>query len=144
VSDLDPDLPEREPIARPAWHVLTAIALGGVIGAELRWGAAELLPPGARGFPWATLLVNVVAGLGLGVLMAALARAKRPDPLVRPFLGIGILGGLSTFSTYSTDTYRLLDAGRPALAVTYAGLTLLAALAATIAGGALVGALASS
>jgi CrcB protein len=82
------------------------------------------------------VVVNITGGFAIGVLMALLRRIARPHPLVRPFFGVGILGGLTTFSTYSTDTYRLIDAGRPALALGYAMLTLVAALTATIAGGA--------
>jgi CrcB protein len=114
--------------------VLLVIAAGGVIGAELRYGAGVWFSSGPGAFPWATVLVNVVGGLGIGVLMAVLARSARPHPLVRPFLGVGILGGFTTFSTFSTDTVRLIDLGRPELALGYAALTLVAALAATVAG----------
>jgi len=142
---LDPDVDLRDPVQRrelPArgWRLLAAIAAGGVIGAEFRFGVGKLLPPGEDGFPWATLLINVVGGFGMGVLMAVIARLKRPHPLLRPFAGVGVLGGFTTFSTYSTDTYRLIDAGRPELALAYSALTLTAALAATVAGGALVAA----
>ncbi len=119
-------------------RVLLVIAAGGVIGAELRYGVGQLLPPGPDGFPWATLLVNVVGGFFMGALMAWLGRMPRPNPLLRPFLGVGVLGGLTTFSTYSTDTYRLIDAGRYGPALGYATATLLAALAATVAGAVLV------
>jgi fluoride exporter len=143
---LDPDVDLHDPAQRReltdyGWRVLAVIALGGVIGAELRYGTGLLFPPGRRSFPWATLLVNVVGGFGIGALMAVLGRARRPHPLIRPLLGVGVLGGFTTFSTYSTDTYRLIDAGRPALALGYAALTLVAALAATLAGHAVVSAL---
>jgi fluoride exporter len=114
--------------------VLAVVAAGGVIGAELRYGTGLLFPSTPSQFPWATVAVNVIGGFGIGVLMAVLARTARPHPLVRPFLGVGVLGGFTTFSTYSTDTYRLIDAGRPELALGYAALTLVAALVATVAG----------
>jgi CrcB protein len=114
--------------------VLAVIAVGGVIGAELRYGVGILIPPGARSMPWATFLVNVLGGFGIGVLMAVLGRAPHRHALLRPFLGVGVLGGFTTFSTYSTDVYRLIDVGRPELALGYAALTLFAALAATVAG----------
>jgi CrcB protein len=129
---------ERREVTDYGWQVLAVIALGGVIGAELRYGVSTVLPPGSRSFPWATVLVNVVGGFGIGVLMAVLARARRPHPLIRPLLGVGVLGGFTTFSTYSTDTYRLIDVGSPGLALGYAVLTLVAALAATLAGRAAV------
>ena len=138
---LDPDIDLHDPAQRRelpdrGWRVLAAIAAGGVIGAELRYGLGLLLPPGRSSFPWATLLVNVTGGFAIGVLMAVLGRIERPHPLLRPFFGVGILGGLTTFSTYSTDTYRLIDAGRPLLALGYAVFTLAAALVATVAGAA--------
>jgi CrcB protein len=138
---LDSDVDLHDPVQRRelsgrGWRVLAVIAVGGVIGAEVRYGVGTLLPPGSRSFPWATVVVNITGGFAIGVLMALLRWIARPHPLVRPFFGVGILGGLTTFSTYSTDTYRLIDAGRPALALGYAMLTLVAALTATIAGGA--------
>jgi CrcB protein len=137
--DDDVDLPDprrcRELAEYGRW-VLVVIAAGGVIGAELRYGVGLLLESGPQSFPWATLLVNVIGGFGIGVLMAVLGRAERAHALVRPFLGVGVLGGFTTFSTYSTDTYRLIDVGRPELALGYAALTLFAALVATLAGAA--------
>jgi CrcB protein len=143
--ELDPDVDLHDPaqvreLSDYGWRVLAVIAVGGVIGGELRYGTGVLLPPGSRSFPWVTLLVNVVGGFGIGALMAAIGRARRPYPLIRPLLGVGVLGGFTTFSTYSTDTYRLIDAGRPELALGYAALTLIGALAATLAGRAVVSA----
>jgi CrcB protein len=125
--------PRRELADFGRW-VLVVIAVGGVIGAELRYGAGLLHSPGATGFPWVTLLVNVLGGFAIGVLTGVLGRFEHPHPLVRPFLGVGVLGGFTTFSTYSTDTYRLIDAGRPLEAHGYLSLTLLAALLATLLG----------
>jgi CrcB protein len=135
--------PRRELAAR-GWLVILVIAVGGVIGAEARYGVGLLLPPGRDAFPWPTVLVNVTGGFAIGVLMALLGRVERPHPLIRPFFGVGILGGLTTFSTYSNDTYRLLDAGRIPIALAYAALTLVAALAATVAGAWVVGAAAGA
>jgi CrcB protein len=140
---IDPDVDlvvpaQRRELSDYGWRVPAAIAVGGVIGAELRYGLGTWLSVGPHSIPWATLLINVVGGFGMGVLMARLARAPRPHPLSRPFLGVGILGGFTTFSTYSTDTYRLLDAGRVPAAIGYLLLTLVGALLATLLGGLLV------
>ena len=137
-SALDPDLPADVPVPGADSLLLAVIAVGGVIGAEGRYGIGLLLPHGSTSFDWGTLIINVLGGLAIGVLMAVLGRLAHPHRLIRPFLGVGILGGFTTFSTFSTDTYRLLDAGRPAVALVYAALTLTGALAATVAGARLV------
>jgi fluoride exporter len=130
-------VPETAPPA--LWKVVAVVAVGGTVGAELRYLVGKLLPV-SPDFPWATLAVNVAAGLGIGVLMATLRRYEITAPLMRPFLGTGILGGLSTFSTYSTDTFLLIDSGRVWEALGYAFLTLVVALAATVLGTVLVAA----
>lgn len=132
-------MPESVPPA--LWKVVAVVAAGGVAGAELRYLVGRLLPV-SPDFPWATVAVNVAAGLGIGVLMAMLRRYDIAAPLMRPFIGTGIMGGLSTFSTYSTDTFLLIDHGRAWEALGYAALTLVAALAATVLGTVLVAALA--
>ena len=103
--------------------VLGAIAAGGVLGAEALAGLAAVLPTPAGGFPWATLAVNVTGCLLIGVLLVLVAEAGRGHPLTRPFLGVGLLGGYTTFSGYAVDAQRLLAAGHAGTAV--------AALAAT-------------
>ncbi|MGC0415143.1 fluoride efflux transporter FluC [Embleya sp. AB8] len=85
-------------------RVLAAISLGGAIGALGRWGLAQAIPHTGTTFPWATLLTNVVGCLLMGVLMGI----TPPDPLLRPFLGTGVLGGFTTFSTFAVETRTLL------------------------------------
>ena len=93
-------------------------ALGGALGALARWAVAEALPsPG--GWPWATLLVNLTGCLLIGALLAALA-ARDPEPSwVRPFLGVGVLGGYTTYSTFAVEVVGLVDGGRTVLAAGY-------------------------
>lgn len=98
---------------------LVAVALGGGLGGLARYGAL-LLVPGL----WGTLLVNVLGCALIGVLMAFVPRAH---PLTRPFLGVGVLGGFTTFSAYAVDVVR--TGGVVGLA--YLGLTPVAALTAT-------------
>jgi CrcB protein len=96
-----------------------AAALGGALGALARWGMAEALPHDPGGWPWATLLVNLVGCLVLGLLIAAVF-ARLPDsPWLRPFLGTGVLGGFTTYSAFAVETVQLTEAGRPALAAGY-------------------------
>ena len=110
--------------------VLAVIAVGGVVGAEARYGAGLLLPHASGAFPWSTLLVNALGCLLIGGLMVVLTETTAPHRLARPFLGVGVLGGFTTFSTYAVDVQRLVLADRPASAVSYLVGTLVAALVA--------------
>ncbi|MFH8348115.1 fluoride efflux transporter CrcB [Streptomyces sp. NPDC018045] len=112
------------------WPAAGAVALGGGIGAAARYGAGLLWPTAPGTFPATTFLVNVVGCALMGVLMALLTERGSPHPLLRPFLGTGILGGFTTFSTYTVDIQHLTDTGRLALGLAYLAATLLAALAA--------------
>jgi CrcB protein len=116
--------------ARVQPDVLAVIAVGGVIGAEARYGAGVLLPHASDAFPWSTLLVNALGCLLIGALMAVLTETTAPHRLTRPFLGVGVLGGFTTFSTYAVDVQRLLLADRPAPALAYLVGTVAAALVA--------------
>ncbi|MGH4024025.1 MAG: fluoride efflux transporter CrcB [Pseudonocardiaceae bacterium] len=113
-----------------------AVAAGGVLGAEARFGLAVALPHGAGGWPWSTLLINVSGCLLIGVLMVTITELTSPHRLIRPFLGVGVLGGYTTFSTYSVEFLQLLGADRAGPALAYLVVTPLAALAAVWAGAA--------
>jgi CrcB protein len=119
--------------ARKHVDVLGVIALGGVLGAEARYGIERLLPH-EGGVPWATLAVNVLGCLLIGILMVVLLELTAPHRLTRPFLGIGLLGGFTTFSAYAVETQQLLDDGRPQLALAYLAATPVLAIAFTWAG----------
>jgi fluoride exporter len=114
--------------------VLAVIAVGGVVGAEARYGLGVAIPHDPGHWPWATLLINVSGCLLIGVLMVVLLELTRPHPLARPLLGVGVLGGYTTFSTYATDALTLLQDGHPAAAVGYFLLTPVLAVAAVAAG----------
>jgi fluoride exporter len=135
---VDPDVDLHDPVQRreraldPA--LLAAVALGGVLGAEVRYALERLVDSPPDGWPWATFATNVVGSLLLGVLMGVLGRLRRPHRLARPFLGVGVLGGFTTFSTAMGDVPGLLTAGRPGLALLYLAGTALSALAAAAAG----------
>ncbi|MFG2756764.1 fluoride efflux transporter FluC [Streptomyces wuyuanensis] len=126
--DADPCLPARriaaeEPRTR---KVVAVVAAGGAIGASARYGISLLWPS-----VWATFAVNVLGCLLIGVLMVLVGeRGVVTRPLVRPFLGVGVLGGFTTFSTYALDFARLLELHRPGAASAYAAATLSAALGA--------------
>jgi fluoride exporter len=133
--DVDIGVPaQRQELGPHRVAVLGAIAAGGVLGAEARAGFAALLPTATGGFPVSTLLINVAGCLLIGALMVLVAEAHRGHPLTRPFLGVGVLGGFTTFSGYAVDAQRLLAGGHVATAiVALAATPVLALLAVTVA-----------
>lgn len=132
--DLDVAAQRREFTPPRRASVLAAIAVGGIAGAEARYGLGVALPHEPGQWPWATLIINVSGCALIGVLMVVLLELTRPHPLVRPLLGVGVLGGYTTFSTYTLDTLDLLGHGQPAAAAGYVLLTPLLALAAVALG----------
>ena len=98
--------------------LLAPIAAGGALGSLARWGLTTVLPHGGHSWPWATFLTNVSGCLLLGVLMAFVLGPWSQTRYLRPFLGVGVLGGYTTFSTYELETY-VLGGHAPALAMLY-------------------------
>ncbi|RKR89313.1 protein CrcB [Micromonospora pisi] len=126
-------LPDRLP-----WDVVAAVALGGALGSAARYGVSVAWPTPSGQLPWATLVINLTGCALLGMLMAFVTARIAPHRLLRPFLGTGVLGGYTTFSTYAVETRGLLDTGRPLLAAGYVFGTLAGALIAVWLGGWLV------
>ncbi|WP_420368046.1 fluoride efflux transporter FluC [Curtobacterium sp. L1-20] len=129
-----PSRGERPPHLR--WGPLGLVALGGALGTGLRALLAEAFPA-QDGISWVILGINVVGAFCLGLLLESLAR-RGPDVgrhrTVRLFVGTGILGGFTTYSTLADDTARLLDVGRWAAGTGYALLSVVLGLAAAAAG----------
>ena len=116
--------------------------LGGAIGAGARhlFGRAALAWLGT-GFPFGTLGVNIVGGLAMGLLAGSLARLAAGEPW-RLFLGVGLLGGFTTFSSFALDTVVLLERGAIGLALGYVLVSTAGAIAALFGGLALARSLA--
>ncbi len=97
-----------------------AVALGGAIGAVGRYAvmraATEWM---GSGFPYATLMVNVLGSFILGAVVELFALKLAPSPEVRAFLVVGVLGAFTTFSTFSMDTITLVERGQLLLAGGY-------------------------
>ncbi|MGE0828786.1 MAG: fluoride efflux transporter CrcB [Hyphomonadaceae bacterium] len=93
------------------------VALGGALGALARYGVGEAsLRLGWSGFPWATLAVNASGGLAMGLLAGWLGEG---GPALRLLLGVGVLGGFTTFSAFSLDAVRLLESNQAGAAFAY-------------------------
>lgn len=118
------------PPGRLAPGVLVAVAAGGALGSAARHGLVTAWPTPGGGFPWTTLVTNLIGCALLGALMQSVTTRIAPHRFVRPFLGTGVLGGFTTFSTFAVETQDLLGAGRPALAAAYVLGTLVGGLAA--------------
>ncbi len=115
--------------------VVATVAAGGALGAVTRYAVGVAWPHHGVAFPWSTLAVNALGSLAIGVLLVLLTEvAGRPHRLVRPFLGTGVLGGFTTFSTYAVESERLLAQGAVPVALAYLFGTLAAALLAAQAG----------
>jgi CrcB protein len=90
-----------------------AVIAGGVIGSLLRWFAALILPVAAGGFPWPTLFVNITGSFVIGLYSGLTGPDSRVivDPRTRQFVMTGICGGYTTFSAFSIEMLRFVQAG---------------------------------
>ena len=102
----------REPgtaFLRGQGAAVLAVAVGGALGSVARYSLGVAVPTVGGAFPTGTFLVNVAGCLLMGVLVVLVTEVREAHPLVRPFLGVGVLGGFTTFSTFSYDGLRLLQ-----------------------------------
>jgi CrcB protein len=139
--DTDPDVELLERPAPHPWEVLRehahltpVIALGGALGSLARWELARALPHDPGAFAWSTLWTNLSGSFLLGLLMALVLTVWSGTRYLRPFLGVGVLGGFTTFSTYLLDTRGLIAAGHSLLALVYVAATVVLGLLAVLAG----------
>lgn len=116
------------------------VALGGAAGSVLRYHAgrwvSDLTGPGNT-FPWGTLAINVVGSLVMGVLVGWLARGTLAEGSAEPLrllVGVGLLGGFTTFSAFSAELVTMLHRGQMGLAAGYIAASLFAGMAAVIVG----------
>ena len=113
---------------------LFLVMLGGALGSGARyWTGRQMLDAFGPDFPYGTLTVNWVGGLLMGLLAGVLARTGGTEGW-RLFIGVGILGGFTTFSSFSLDTITLIERGQITVALGYIALSLLGSLAALWAG----------
>ena len=94
-------------------QLITAVAIGGAIGSVARYlvgiGSGKLF---GLAFPWGTLIINIVGSFLIGAFVESFALRWDLPQVARVFLTVGICGGFTTFSTFSLDSYLLMDRGQ--------------------------------
>jgi fluoride exporter len=115
------------------------VALGGAIGSVLRYqvgrGMTRVLGPAVvTAFPWATLAVNVLGSFAMGLLAGWLARQGNAGEPYRLLIGVGLLGGFTTFSAFGLELMLLIERGQAGQAFLYAAISVLAGLSAVYMG----------
>lgn len=122
-------------------NALLLVALGGALGSVARYGAslgvnrwAQSLSPNASAFPWGTVFVNIVGSFLIGLIMVLLLKAGEWRENYRLLLVTGIMGGFTTFSSFSWETWKLIEDGRIPLAMANMLLSVVVCLLATMAG----------
>lgn len=118
----------------PLLAALTAVAVGAVLGAWLRWGLSYWLNPRLEQLPLGTLTANLLGGYLVGIAVAVFAAHPALPPFWRLLIVTGFLGGLTTFSTFSAENVALLGSGAWGGALLHGGLHLFGSLVATGAG----------
>jgi CrcB protein len=103
---------------------VAAIFAGGCLGAAARAELAVALPPHAGQWPWATFAVNLAGAFVLGYFVTRLQERLPLSAYRRPFVGTGVCGALTTFSTMQVELLEMLDGRHVALAAGYAGASL--------------------
>ena len=111
------------------------VMAGGAIGALGRYQLGRAIthalgPMQVGQFPWATLAINVIGCASMGLVFGWLARSGAGSESLRLLLGVGLLGGFTTFSAFSLEMLLLIDRGAAGLALFYAGFSVAAGLGA--------------
>lgn len=111
-----------------------AIALGGALGALMRYWVSGVLNNAEHRMPWGTLTCNAVGSFLMGVCFVLILEKSRLDPEMRPLLMVGFMGAFTTFSTFSLETVAMLQEGHVMSAAIYILLSVLLCITALSAG----------
>lgn len=112
-------------------HVM-AVAIGGALGSVLRYGLSNWVHSFVgRGFPYGTLAVNVLGCLAMGILFVLLVERMADNAIWRAGLLVGVLGGFTTFSAFSIETFNLIEQGALAKAAGNMAASLILCIGAT-------------
>ncbi|WP_245822926.1 fluoride efflux transporter FluC [Brachybacterium avium] len=119
------------------WRIAMLVMAGGTVGAMLRFALSMLSPtvttPTLVELPWATLWVNLLGCLGLGLLNGVL-EVRAPRPWLQPLLGTGLCGGFTSFSAVVLEGSAMIGADFPVLAMTYTAATIVLCLSGIVLG----------
>jgi fluoride exporter len=111
---------------------LFAVMIGGALGAGARFlVSGAFLRALGPGFPWGTLAINLIGGLLMGVLVGLLARTSSGGEQARLLLGVGVLGGFTTFSAFGLETWLMIERGQMVPAFAYVAASMIGAVALT-------------
>jgi len=104
----------------PAMRNLLLVMIGGAVGAGFRYQLSSVaLRHMGPGFPWGTLIANLLGGFLAGLLAAFLAGEGQQGEPLRLFLAVGVLGGFTTFSAFNVETVQMIQRGEAGLAGAY-------------------------
>ena len=132
-AEAGPDYRRHEP------KVVGAVALGGALGAPVRYGISQAVHITPGTFPWGTFWINMSGSLALGFFLALVLSRFPATRYLRPFVASGFLGSYTTYSTFAVETDLLIRNGRAGIAVAYVALSFVAGFTAGWAGGRLGG-----
>lgn len=123
-----------KPAAGPDWQAWTAVAVGALVGTELRYGLGLAFPDEPGTVPWATLSINVTGSFILAALTTFWIARPRTAFWLRAGIGPGLLGSFTTFSAVVFSIDQLAGAGHHLTWLLYLGLSLVLGLSAAAAG----------
>ena len=127
-AELDSPIERLQPRTRMRERLLLAIFVGGAVGALLRAGLEEAFPSSGHGWPWATFVVNVAGAALLAYFATRLQERLPPSTYPRPFLGTGVCGAFTTFSTLQIEVIELVRNDHALLAFGYLAASVIAVL----------------
>ena len=111
---------------------IISVMLGGALGAGARYlVSSAFLHIAGPSFPWGTLAINLIGGLLMGLLFGVLTRTSNGSEQARLLLGVGVLGGFTTFSAFGLETWLMIERGQTTIGLAYVAASVVGAVALT-------------
>jgi CrcB protein len=111
---------------------IISVMIGGAVGAGARYlVSSAFLRAAGPGFPWGTLAINLIGGLLMGLLFGVLTRTSNGSEQARLLLGVGVLGGFTTFSAFGLETWLMIERGQTTIGLAYVAASVVGAVALT-------------